>query len=105
MTEEVVDLVKPYHDRGEVVCFGCNDTYKIVPYLDEHYACDGKWYKHWLEDLREKLPNARKWTQEQYIANDNEDINFAPGTWNDDAGLSLDPTIIHYGANSGFQAG
>ncbi|MFZ8934900.1 MAG: hypothetical protein ACO2ZP_13485 [Bacteriovoracaceae bacterium] len=98
LTEEVIEIIRPYKDR--FIIFGCNDVYKVVDYLDVHYACDTAWWNTWGEHFKATRPNLESWTQcgpsaEKY------NVNYIAGKNN--KGLSLNPELIHYGSNSGYQ--
>ena len=117
LTPEVLDLVRPYHEAGRIVTCGLNDTYRIVDFLDEFYACDQHWWKFHLanpsdagkhgEKKRHVLddqPNTRIWgnhtaarTLNQYSR-----INVVRGQGGT-KGFSEDPQTIRWGSNSGFQ--
>lgn len=101
LTEEVIEQIRPHKDR--FVMFGINDSYRLVDYLDEHYACDGKWWRQWGADFREKYPTLSSWTYEgakEFAEKHN--LNTTRGQHKKQ--FSLDPNLIHYGANSGYQA-
>lgn len=100
LTKEVILTVKKY--RNKFVIFGCNDSYTMVPFLDEHYACDDNWWMLRGEEFRRRFPLLDAWSQCP-----NPDIRrrfnlrFTPGKF--EKGLSLNPSLIHYGDNSGYQ--
>lgn len=98
LTEEVIETIRPHKDR--FIIFGCNDVYKVVDYLDVHYACDTRWWDMWGEDFKEKRPALESWTQCK-TSSEKYNINYIAGRH--DKRLSTDPSIIHYGSNSGFQ--
>jgi len=98
LTEEVVETIRKYKD--DHVIFGINDSYRIIDFLDEHYACDEKWWKAWGADFREKYPHLSAWA---YGDNASEyGVKVIKGFYN--GGLSLRQDKIHYGSNSGYQA-
>lgn len=98
LTPEVIELLRQY--KNKYIIFGINDSYRAIDFLDEHYACDGRWWNVWGSDLRSKYPDLSCWCHEnkgtEYKA---IKIN---GAWKPD--LSVDPKIIHFGHNSGYQA-
>jgi len=102
LTQEVVDLIRPYHEAGKIVAFGCNDAYKLVDYLDVHYACDPEWWDTHVPDVLNKLPGqCHVWTQDSSAA-EKYKLSFIPGFHK--SGLyMLNRSHIHFGANSGFQ--
>lgn len=99
LTEEVVETIRPHKDK--FVIFGINDAYKVVDYLDVHYACDTKWWKMWGDDFRAKYPELPSWTQCKTSA-EKYSLKYTRGAHKKD--FSLDPNLIHFGANSGYQA-
>ena len=98
LTEEVVETIRPYKDK--FVMFGCNDSYKIVDYLNEHYGCDTKWWRQNGKDFREKYANLSSWTQCRTSAQE-YGLKFISGKHL--GGFSLSSTLIHFGSNSGYQ--
>ena len=98
LTEKVIETVRPHKDR--FVIFGCNDVYKVVDYLDIHYACDTGWWDNWGEHFKATRPNLESWTQCKSSSKKFE-INYINGVYKD--GLSIKSNLIHYGSNSGFQ--
>ena len=109
LTKEVVEFIRPYHDAGKVVCFGLNDTYRIVPFLDEFYACDEHWWQFHLENpqegrhVLESQPETRIWGNNTAIRTlqNHKQIHVVRG--NGTRGFSEDPKLIHWGSNSGSQ--
>ena len=100
LTQEVVDTIRPYKDK--FVMFGINDAYRAVDYLDEHYACDEKWWTTHGDDFRKKYPNLSSWTGHAVGAASKYNLQFVKGKHAN--GFSLDSKLIHYGQNSGYQA-
>jgi hypothetical protein len=98
LTEEVIETIRPYKDH--FVIFGCNDVYKVVDYLDVHYACDTRWWDAWGEHFKAIRPNLESWTQCEISAK-KYSVNYIKGLHKQK--LSTNSTYIHYGANSGFQ--
>lgn len=100
LNKKDIDLVKKYHSEGIVKAFGCNDSYRVVSFLDVLYACDGRWWDYHYDKVKATC-KADLWTQELYTRKKHKDINYTPGKFAQ--GVSLNPNIIHYGSNSGFQ--
>ena len=98
LTQEQVEYVRD-HKEDQIV-FGCNDVYKICDFMDIHYACDTRWWKHNGKTFREKFPKLESWTQCK-TSSDEYNLNWTDG--NHSAGLSLSPELIHFGSNSGYQ--
>lgn len=99
LTTEVIERLRPFKD--EFIMLGCNDCYKVVDYLHEHYACDDKWWRHHGEELRELRPKLSSWSQAAQDLCDQYQVKHIDGKHKE--GLSLDSDYIHYGSNSGFQ--
>lgn len=98
LTPEVVETIRKYQE--DHVIFGINDSYRIIDFLDEHYACDEKWWQTWGNDFREKYPHLSSWAYGSNAAN--WGVKVIKGFHN--TGLSLRQDKVHYGANSGYQA-
>lgn len=98
LTTEVIETIRKYKD--DHVIFGINDSYRSIDFLDEHYACDEKWWKIWGRDFREKYPYLSSWA---YGSNAAEfGVKVIKGFHN--TGFSLRQDKVHYGSNSGYQA-
>ena len=98
LTDEVIETIRPYRD--DFVIFGCNDIYKVVDFLDVHYACDTKWWDVWGEDVKERRPNLESWTPCK-PSSEKYKINYIKGEHKEK--LSISNKKIHYGSNSGYQ--
>jgi len=98
LTEEVVEYVREH--KGDAIVFGCNDVYKICDFMDVHYACDTRWWKHNGKEFREMFPEQESWTQCKKSA-DMFNLNWTNGKHS--PALSIDPNLIHFGSNSGYQ--
>lgn len=99
LTSEVVETIRKFKDK--VVVFGINDAYKIIDFLDEHYACDTRWWEHWGSDFRSKYPNLSAWSQCKH-SSEKFNLQHIPGKHTQ--GFSPNPNLIHFGKNSGYQA-
>jgi len=99
LTPEVVETIREFKDK--VVVFGINDSYKIIDFLDEFYACDTRWWNAWGEDFRKIYPYLSAWTQCEESARKFQ-LQHISGKHR--KGFSESPGVIHYGKNSGFQA-
>lgn len=95
---EAVPIVEEYKD--DYIIFGCNDSYKVIPWLDEHYACDDRWWRFNGPDFRKRCPNLSSWTQSKEGAK-SWNIQLVQGYHRDL--MSIDSSYIHFGSNSGFQ--
>lgn len=82
-----------------------NDAYRLLPWAAILYACDRKWW-----DAHRGCPGftGEKWSS--HSTGTNEKIETAQRyglrliRGADVPGFSYDPSVIHYGSNSGFQA-
>jgi hypothetical protein len=99
LTNDVVETLREFKDK--VIIFGINDSYKIIDFLDEHYACDTRWWNMWGEDFKQKYPTLSAWTQSDISAKA-YNVQHIPGVHK--STISTDPALIHFGQNSGFQA-
>jgi len=98
LTEEVIETIRPYKDR--FIIFGCNDSYRVVDFLNVHYACDKQWWDKWGENLKETQPRLYSWTQDKNSAT-KYGVKHTAGKHQ--RGLSLNSEMIHFGSNSGYQ--
>lgn len=84
-----------------------NDVYTIAPFADIVFASDAAWWRHHQFLLNQPHVRGQRWTHDHNGS-----------AWPKEAsghglhvirgknlnGLSRDPSIIHFGGNSGFQA-
>ena len=91
LTQEQVEQAKAKGWRYIAV----NDSYKLAPFADVLYACDGKWWNKY-HDLQFE---GEKWTQDIH-AKRKYGLNWIHGQ----QGRGLGYDAIHFGANSGYQA-
>jgi hypothetical protein len=83
----------------------CQDAYRLMPWADKLYGCDARWW-----NAREGVPTfeGEKWSTHADRENEKKEeaekygLNLVKG----EAGntFSMDPAVIHYGSNSGFQS-
>jgi len=99
LKDEEIDFVRQNRTDKHVI-FGCNDSYKYIEFLDEHYACDTKWWNIHHKEVAEARPEKTSWTQCKKASADFS-LNHIPGKGG--VGLSIKRDLIHYGSNSGFQ--
>lgn len=85
--------------RGKCRVIIVNDNYQLAPWADMHYACDLKWHKWHHNDLSEF--EGAKFTMDREAASLYR-LRYIEGRAGH--GLSIDPSLIHTGGNSGFQA-
>lgn len=102
LTEEVLERTHREADWGHVAI---SDYYRTGRPCDFFYACDHKWWNIHHDDVRKweeetqhegglwctEVRTKRRWPKLRQIAGKGDN------TW------SRDPSIIHYGGNSGFQ--
>lgn len=92
-------------DACEGHCIAVNDAYRLFPNANALYAGDGDWW-----DVHRGVPGfaGEKWTSHDKRGNDNlaraerYGLNLILGRPGE--GFSANPSVIHYGSNSGFQA-
>jgi len=99
LTEDVVKILEEFKDK--IIVFGINDSYRIIDFLDEFYACDTRWWEHHGEEFRKKYPDLSAWTQCKHSA---PKFNLQHINGGHRKGLSEKSDFIHFGKNSGFQA-
>lgn len=97
LTVDVVTTLYEYKDS--YVFFGCNDAYRAVPFLDEHYALDHTWWD-FHKNSANSMGKEASWCGWLDIC---RDLNLQYVGGRDKEGLSLDNEAIHWGDNSGFQ--
>jgi hypothetical protein len=84
------------------------DAYRLLPYSDLLYGCDNHWweeYGSWDHPNKWSTHDDHKGTSNNKFANGMADrfgINCVRGEAGSE--FSLDPAIVRYGQNSGFQA-
>lgn len=82
-----------------------NDAYRLLPYAEVLYGCDPDWW-----EVHQGCPGfaGEKWSSHELVHNDKlataSRYNLRLVGGRDGEGFSLDPSAVHYGSNSGFQA-
>lgn len=99
LKDEEIEFVRKHKTDNHVV-FGCNDAYKYIDYLDEHYACDTKWWTEHHKNVEAVRDIKKSWTQCKTSA-ERHSLQHIEGKGS--PGLSIKRDLIHFGANSGFQ--
>ena len=84
---------------------GISDVYRYDLPMDFYYACDQKWWDIHIKEVRAwrdrgNAPNGL-WCTEQPTSKKYPDLCRIAGKGG--PGLSVDPKLIHYGGNSGYQ--
>lgn len=98
---QAIPRLRELRAAGRVRLFGMNCTYQDFPVLDGFIACDPKWWDTYGHDFRERHPDTPAWHWDRDVARKYR-VQFIEGRWGD--GLSTDPSFIHYGHSSGYQA-
>lgn len=75
-----------------------NDTYKMAPFAEVMYACDGSWWNVYAEEVKKNF-KGEMWTQDKNAA---QKYNLFYVKSENKQGLSLQ-NVIYQGANSGYQ--
>lgn len=104
LTEEVAERCRKAHEAGSHKVLVVNDAWRLMPWADALYACDAAWWDHHKgTDFA-----GAKWSSHHANGNDKKRqaeqwrLNLVHGA--SKQGFSTDPSLIHYGSNSGFQA-
>lgn len=97
-------ITSVYHAwaEGRVRVLGCNDAYRLAPWMDGLYGADLRWWEHHIDAVR-LTHMALLWSQ-HYEACQRYGLWHTPGEYV--PGISLDPARIHLGqgaAHSGYQ--
>jgi hypothetical protein len=80
---------------------GIKDNYRLLPDMDLLYNCDQWWWDEYIDDVRASV-DCPMVTQDRMSAANYRDLLWVEGI--KEKGLSADPTAIHTGCNSGYQA-
>jgi len=99
LTEDQIEVIRPYHTANKIKVAGCNDAYRIYPDLDLLYAADQNWWQHHISKIKE-LNIPKLCIPNEKFATANE-ITFIKGAGGKK--LSTNSNCISYGGNSGFQ--
>ncbi len=104
LTDEQCETVEKYHQRGECYVLGVNDAYRCSNLtLDALYAADTRWWTYHYDSVK-KTTEAPLFTQCITAAREH-DLWHIPGAGKPTPpGLCTDPSHIHFGDNSGYQA-
>lgn len=100
LSQEQLNLV----EVSDIHSIAVNDAYQAASWAEWHYACDYKWWKWHVDNIYFKAYEGLR------IANTSDtrtpklvpDVKIITGREN--KGMSFDPSMIHYGRNSGYQA-
>jgi len=94
LTQEQCDAVR---GKGKVIAI--NTTFRLAPWADVLYGCDGRWWDEYHSEA--KATSSELWTQEASAAK-KHGLKFAQSR--KAPGLGKQFGVIHQGANSGYQA-
>lgn len=87
--------VRAARKAGRCKVIVINNTWEKAPWADALYACDPQWWRHYKPTFA-----GQKWSQcEEVEAFGGRRVMGREGPT-----LSLDPSVIAFGRNSGFQA-
>lgn len=100
LTTEQTALVASARAAGKCRVIVVNDNWRLLPNADELYASDAKWWKRYIDEVREGF-RGECWTQDRKTA---ETLGVCYIEGKPLPGLSLDPGVIHTGQNSGYAA-
>ena len=106
LTAEQVELCRPLRYADQISVMGCNDAYRICPFLDVLYAADGKWIDCHHKKIR-SAPRQPPWRGTTFwTANEKASVDYPE--WHlvpikVKPGLSIEMDHIHHGNHSGYQ--
>jgi len=94
--------------KGKAKTLCVNDTYRLAPWADALYACDGRWWA-WHPDALEftgcKITQDKRAAAQHAVLNHIECLTMSRHTGHKlIPGLSTNPSIVHSGQNGGYQA-
>jgi hypothetical protein len=105
LTPASVEACRLAHARGTHRIVAVQDAYRLMPWSDILYGCDPSWWK-----LHTGCPSfaGEKWSTHEKDTNDKTEAAGLYGlrvvAGKQGHGFSMDPAVIHYGMNSGFQS-
>lgn len=104
LTQAQVNTAKVAWIDGQCKVMGCNDAYRIAPWMNALYAADEHWWDHHIEAVRQT--NITLLFSQHELACKKYGLWMTPGrgTSPHGPGLSVNPEYIVFGFNSGFQA-
>lgn len=96
LTRETAELCAEHFDVLAVTI-----AFRFCPRVDHLYACDGRWWDRYAEEVKRTHPNAGLYTHHAIAAQTWGLIRYSSSR---EPGLSRKPRHVHQGRNSGFQA-
>lgn len=104
LTAEVAERCQMARDRAGIAVLAVSDAWKLMPWADALYSNDSAW---WRCHKGTAFPG-EKWSAHHDNGNDKLAVAMEYGiklvAGKTDPGFSFDPSCIHYGGNSGYQA-
>lgn len=104
LNQRDVDMVRGYR------VIAINEAYKLAPWADMLYACDMKWWDHYIDDVKATFQGER-WSQVQATSRDMQGEirrHHKRGVHHvislSEPGFSTTPGTVHTGGSSGYQA-
>lgn len=100
MSEEQAAAVRVWAAGSMRRTIAVNTTFRLAPWADVLYACDGRWWDAYHTEVAAKSssqfwsqdPEAKKYSEMHLVKSDRKD------------GLGKTPGVIHQGMSSGYQA-
>jgi hypothetical protein len=113
LTQGVAEAIARAHAAGTHRVIAVNDAYRLLPAADVVYASDVPWWnlhegcpgfagEKWSSHGVPPPAEAREWHNDKRPCATRWGLRLCYGAMR--AGFSLNPELIHYGQNSGFQA-
>ena len=97
LTADVVEKLRSVKDQYAII--GVGDAYRAIDFLDEHYACDDRWWKVHGPTINQTRPGLRSWCYDP----GGTDYGAIKVQGEGKDGFSLTNDKIHFGSNSGYQ--
>lgn len=93
-------MIEAARAAGRCRVIAVNNNWRRLPKADVLYAADGHWWRYYLGDLAPIFPG-ELWTSDASAA---REMGLCYVRTRGGRGLSRDPTLVHSGGNSGYQA-
>lgn len=108
LTKDVIQTCRMKRWLGGWRILAVNDAAKVFPLADAMYACDEAWWDHHGPTLEFAGERWSSHEDGEAAANDKTEAQAKYGLrlvlGRNNPKFSRDPSVIHYGLNSGFQA-
>ena len=104
LTAQQVSLCMNPHQQRRLAVMGCNDAYRICPFLDVLYAADERWIDYHQQNVLKSahLRTLECWTPDEKAAEKYSEWSLI-GIKPIEPGLSTDRAVLHGGNHSGYQ--